>query len=140
MERSTKNLYAYFDYWFYASTESSRANHSNFKFLKKTRSLCGNKIFIHPITNFYSILAQKNFLRIFDQWFYALNRPLRVMIQISNFEKHKVVSMFHSHNLFVDGCIKLCLIVHKIMNFIFFKKNIFTVDLESCTKISGVQW
>jgi hypothetical protein len=66
-------------------------------------------IFIHPSTNFYATSVQITFFTHIDYCFYASNRPSHAMIQ----------------NL-------------KFMNFIFFKK-IFIMDLELCTKMSGVQ-
>jgi hypothetical protein len=53
---------------------------------------------------------RKNFFMHLDNWLYASNRPSRAMIQILN-----------------------------LWIFIFFQK-IFKVDLESCTKMSGVRW
>jgi hypothetical protein len=71
----------YCEAWYAGNTNVSSGMSITCKGFYATTKL----IFIHSTTNFYATSAPKTFLRTFDQWFYAFNRPLCVMIQISNF-------------------------------------------------------
>jgi hypothetical protein len=87
----------------------------NFKFSKNTRSSPCFYTLARKLILFIQLLISmqcrcKYLFTHLDNWLYASNRPSRAMFQISN-----------------------------LLFFNFFKK-IFTMDLESCTKMSGVQW
>jgi len=145
MQRGTKNLYAYLDYWFYVSTRSSRASIqiSNFeedKIVSMWRCFYAvtKLIFIHPTTNFYRTSAPKTLLRILTSDFMHL-----INHYVSWFKFQILKNTRSSWCFLLTRSIQMYkTLFYSAQNYeflIFFQKYIHN-GLESCTKISGVQW
>jgi len=145
MQRGTKNLYAHLDYWFYVPTRSSHANiqilnFEEYKFVSMWRCfyVVTKLIIIYPTTNFYSTSAPKTLLRILT------SDSMHLIGYYVSWFKFQILKDTRSSWCFLlTRSIRMYkTLSHSAQNyeFLFFSNNIFTTDLESCTKISGVQW